>query len=181
MTHKCLLNCRQNYRTACITIVMIARCCLSLNVMNTAGERCFHLLAAMRRNSSISNKITKTVTIRASDVAAVWCYVAANVKNEIFVVERKRAKSWFPIPIFGQRDNRGVKLSWNCGLEPHISPLSTTVNVRCDEINPVYIRRHQKNLHRTSTSAVQNVVKILVDYMRFLASDRKGGLQDWGN
>ena len=115
MTHKCLLNCRQNYRTACITIVMIARCCLSLNVMNTAGERCFHLLAAMRRNSSISNKITKTVTIRASDVAAV---LGRNDYKKYEVVFEEMWKKHSPLTFFGQtKDDLALEAVSKCSPE----------------------------------------------------------------
>ena len=115
MTHKCLLNCRQNYRTACITIVMIARCCLSLNVMNTAGERCFHLLAAVRRNSSISNKITKTVTIRASDVAAV---LGRNDYKKYEVVFEEMWKKHSPLTFFGQtKDDLALEAVSKCSPE----------------------------------------------------------------
>ena len=115
MTHKCLLNCRQNYRTTCITIVMIARCCLSLNVMNTAGERCFHLLAAVRRNSSISNKITKTVTIRASDVAAV---LGRNDYKKYEVVFEEMWKKHSPLTFFGQtKDDLALEAVSKCSPE----------------------------------------------------------------
>ena len=94
---------------------MIARCCLSLNVMNTAGERCFHLLAAVRRNSSISNKITKTVTIRASDVAAV---LGRNDYKKYEVVFEEMWKKHSPLTFFGQtKDDLALEAVSKCSPE----------------------------------------------------------------
>ena len=83
--------------------------------MNTAGERCFHLLAAMRRNSSISNKITKTVTIRASDVAAV---LGRNDYKKYEVVFEEMWKKHSPLTFFGQtKDDLALEAVSKCSPE----------------------------------------------------------------
>ena len=83
--------------------------------MNTAGERCFHLLAAVRRNSSISNKITKTVTIRASDVAAV---LGRNDYKKYEVVFEEMWKKHSPLTFFGQtKDDLALEAVSKCSPE----------------------------------------------------------------
>ena len=83
--------------------------------MNTAGERCFNLLAVMRRNSSISNKITKTVTIRASDVAAV---LGRNDYKKYEVVFEEMWKKHSPLTFFGQtKDDLALEAVSKCSPE----------------------------------------------------------------
>lgn len=154
------VNSQFNYTITFIMVVLIARSGVSIFVKNTVSEGRCSVMKAIKNDHTSERRNIKTVTIRASDVAAV---LGRNIYKKYDVVFDEMWKKHSPATFFGQtRDDMALEAVAKCSEEVKMSIATAAAYQATDAVDAkIQLVQAEKIIESSVTLSPTDKVKVL--------------------